>query len=168
MTNIKTFNIIIPVMTKKPVIKIKNTGSPKKGLVLSPGETTIPESGPKNQINKIIKETALRAVTNIQTEYKRRKRGLENEMNKMMESLKKEKQTIARERQSLETEKNEFKKEIEKQKAEILKTKKELTVKIHAEEKARWEKMLKEKENSLIEQEKKYLENLINSLETEN
>ncbi len=155
-------------MTKKPIIKTINTGSPKRGPVLSPGKTALPESGPKNQINNIIKETALRAVINIQTEYNHRKSGLENEMNKMMESLKKEKQTLTRERQSLEAERNEFKKETERQKAEIMKTKKELTVRIHTEGKARGEKMLKEKENSLIEQEKKYLENLIKSLETEN
>lgn len=127
----------------------------------------VTESGHSSNVNKLLKETATKALINLKKEYDSRKCGLENEMNKLAETLKKEKQLLDEEKRSLEKERTKFLTDMEKQKAEIQKTRKGLTEKIRAEEQSMREKLLKEKEQSLIEQEKEYLENLIKRLETE-
>ena len=130
-------------------------------------DSPVPESGHSSYVNKLIKETATKALINLKKEYDRRKCGLENEMNELIETLKKEKQMIEDGKRSLEKKRAKVLTDIEKQKAEIQKTRKGLKEEIRAEEQSIREKLLEEKEQSLIEQEKEYLENLIKSLETE-
>ncbi len=146
---------------KKTITLLKNKLE-KKSVDLP-----VTESGYSSSVNKLIKETAMQAIINIKKDYKRKECGLENEMNKLIESLKKEKGLLDEEKRSLEKEIIKFRDDTKKQKADIQTIKNGLTEKIRAEEHALREKLLEEKEQSLVEQEKKYLENLIKNLETE-
>ena len=124
-------------------------------------------AGHNNKISSLISKHAVRAVANIQKEYNQKKTNLEAEMAQLITSLKKEKQALADERQALENEKKKSREEAEKLKNEILQTKNELRAKVQAEEQSRIEQLLNEKEETLIEREKNYLENLIKHLESD-
>jgi len=160
--------ILLVEMKKRKLRNSRNSSKkPSAGMAMkSPlGLETIPDRN--NKISSLISKHAVRAVLNIQKEYSQKKINLEAEMTQLITSLKKEKQALADERQALENEKKKSREEAEKLKNEILRAKNELRAKVQAEEQSRIEQLLREKEETLIEREKNYLENLIKHLESD-
>jgi len=121
----------------------------------------------KSEINRLIREKAVQALSKFQKEYEIRKKCLEEEMSAAIATLKKEKELFNIQKQEIEKEKSDFQKFMENEKREIGKIKDGLSAQIQSQERAHWEKLFKEKEKLLKSQEKEYLEALIKSLETE-
>jgi len=118
-------------------------------------------------LNKIIREKALQALMNFQKEYETRKRLIEAEALAAKSALEKERELIGATKQEVEKEKSDFREFAEKEKQELDKLREELTSRIQAQERERWEKLFLEKEKLLIGREKEFLESLIKSFETE-